>query len=127
MMELVGCLCELYGGTLPEADKLRGRRQVFDRSRRQWARALEGRPDRHRASFIRRPLDNAVILQSLLYVTELARFEELYRREGKDLTRMIETVRAAAGTGGDPFEALPEAAADGAAGKVVSYAVCREG
>ena len=126
MMELVGCLRELYGGPLPEADKLRRREEVFDRSRRQWARALEGRPDHRRASYIRRPLDNAVILQSLLYVTELARFEELYRREGEDLTRMIEAVRAAVEPGGDPFGALPEAAAGGAAAKAVSYAVCQE-
>ena len=126
MMELVGCLRELYRGPLPEADKLRRRQEVFDRGRGQWARALEGRPDHRRASFIRRPLDNAVILQSLLYVTELARFEALYRREGEDLTRMIEAVRAAVEAGGDPFDALPEATAGGAAAKAVSHAICQE-
>ncbi len=111
MMELVNCLRELYGGQLPEAEKLRRREQVFARSRRQWGEALQNRPDHRYAFFSQRPLDNAVILQSLLYVTDLAQFEELYRREGGQLTRTIEAVRAAAKDGGDPFDILPSAAA----------------
>jgi len=124
MMEMVGCLHELYGGKLPEADKLRRREQVFTQSRRQWARALEGRPDHRHASFSRRPLDNAVILQSLLYVTDLARFEEIYRREGKQLTRAIEAVRAGARDGGDPFDMLPASTPGGIAAKAVTYGIC---
>ncbi len=110
MMELVGCLRDLYGGDLPEADKLRRREEVFARSRRQWASALEGRPGHRHVSFSRRPLDNAVILQSLLYVTELARFEEIYRREGQNLRRAVEAVRAATRDAQDPFDALPRIA-----------------
>ena len=124
MMEMVGCLRELYGGELPEADKLRRREEVFARSQRQWASALEGRPDHRHSSFSRRPLDNAVILQSLLYVTDLARFEELYRREGKQLTRAIEAVRAGARDGGDPFDMLPAATPGGTAPKAVPYGIC---
>lgn len=124
MMEMVGCLRELYGGQLPEADKLRRREEVFTRSQRQWASALEGRPDHRHASFSRRPLDNAVILQNLLYVTDLARFEELYRREGKRLTRAIEAARAGARDGGDPFDMLPAATSGGTAAKAVTYGIC---
>ena len=96
MMEMVGCLRELYGGQLPEADKLRRREEVFARSQRQWARALEGQAGTPARLLQPAALDNAVILQSLLYVTDLVRFEELYRREGKRLTRTIEAVRAGA-------------------------------
>lgn len=111
MMELTRRLRALYAGPAPEAEKLRRREQIFARSQRQWARALDGRPHHRHASFSRRSLDNAVILQNLLYVTDLARFEELYRREGERLTKAVEAVRAAAKDGGDPFDILPAAAA----------------
>ena len=111
MMELTRRLRALYAGPLPEAEKLRRREQIFARVQRQWARALEGRSDHRHASFSRRSLDNAVILQHLLYVTDLARFEELYQREGRRLPKAVEAVRAAAKDGGDPFDKLPAATA----------------
>ena len=107
MMELVKCLRELYRAPTPEAEKLRRREEVFTRSGQRWAKTLDGRPDHRHASFSRRKLDNAVILQSLLYVTELARFEELYQQEAGDLTRAIEAVRKVSRDAGDPFDALP--------------------
>lgn len=112
MMELVGCLRALYAGPAPEAEKLHRREQVFARGRREWARALDGRPEHRHASFSRKKLDNAVILQSLLYVTHLARFEKLYWREGQRLSRAIKAVRAAVRDVGHPFDALPGPASD---------------
>ena len=113
MMELAGRLRALYAEPVPEAEKLRRREQVFAQSQQEWARALDGRPDHLHASFSRTTLDNAVVLQSLLYVTHLARFEELYRREGQRLSLAIEAVRIAARDAGDPFDALPGASARG--------------
>lgn len=113
IMELTRCLRALYAEPIPDAEKLRRREQVFAESRRQWADAVAGTPKHRYASFSRARLNNAVILQSLLYVTDLARFEELYQREGRDLPRAIEAVRAAAREAEDPFDALPEPAAAG--------------
>ncbi len=124
MTELVKCLRELYREPVPEAEKLRRREGVFARGQRQWAKALDGRPDHRHASFSRRKLDNAVILQRLLYVTDLARFEELYRREGRDLPRAIEAVRKVSRDAGDPFDALPASAGGGTPGTASAYAVC---
>ena len=111
MMELTRCLRALYAEPVPDAEKLSRREQVFAQSRRQWAETVTGTPQHRYASFSRTRLNNAVILQSLLYVTDLARFEELYQREGKDLPRAIEAVRDAARDAEDPFDALPAAAA----------------
>ena len=124
MMPLVKCLRELYGEPVPEAEKLRRRELVFARSQREWARAVAGRRDHRHASFSRRKLDNAVILQSLLYVTDLARFEELHRREGEHLTGTIETIRTAARDAVDPFDALPGLAAGGTPANAPTYELC---
>lgn len=130
MMELTRCLRALYAEPVPDAEKLSRREQVFAQSRRQWAETVTGTPQHRYASFSRIRLNNAVILQSLLYVTDLARFEELYQREGKDLPRAIEAVRAAAPDAEDPFDGLPEPAAAGTSGNVAgsaathSYELC---
>ncbi len=123
-MGMVKCLRQLYREPVPEAEKLRRREQVFARSQRQWAKTLEGSPYHRHASFGRVKLDNAVILQSLLYVTDLARFEELYRRKGHRLPLAIEAVRAVARDTGDPFEALPELSAGGNGGTAPTYDLC---
>ncbi|MDE0031366.1 MAG: aminopeptidase [Deltaproteobacteria bacterium] len=125
MMELTRCLRALYAEPVPDAEKLRRREQVFAESRRQWAEAVTGTPRHRYASFSRARLNNAVILQSLLYVTDLARFEELYRREGKDLPRAIEAVRAAAPDAEDPFDTLPGLNPAGTNGNVAGSAATR--
>ena len=119
MMKLTQCLRALYAEPVPEDEKLRRRERVFAESRRQWADAVAGTPKHRHASFSRAKLNNAVILQSVLYVTDLARFEALYQREGKDLPRAIEAVRAAAPDAQDPFHALPPV--PGAAGTSGSH------
>ncbi len=126
MMELVGCLRRLYAGTIPEAEKLRRRDHVFARTRQAWAKALEGRPGHRRAAFSRRPLDNAVILQSLFYVTDLARFEEFYQRQRRHLPRTVAAIRAAVRDMDDPFDALPRVAgsANGPGGNAAAYQLC---
>ena len=124
MMELVKCLRELYREPVPEAEKLRRRELVFARSQREWARAVAGRRDHSHASFSQRKLDNAVILQSLLYVTDLARFEELHRREGEHLPGTIETIRTAARDAVEPFDALPGLAAGGTPANALTYELC---
>ena len=129
MMELTRCLRALYAEPVPEADKLSRREQVFARSQGQWSEVLAGRPGHRHASFSRQPLDNAVVLQRLLYVTDLARFEELYRREGGRVSRTIEAVRANAEAGNagdpaDPFDALPATAAGGTSKEGATYGIC---
>ena len=123
LMELTRCLRALYAEPIPEAGKLRRRERVFAESRRRWADSAAGTPKRRYTSFSRHGLNNAVVLQSLIYVTDLARFEELYQREGKDLPRAIERVRAAAREAEDPFDTLPPPAAaapDGAAARTAA-------
>lgn len=108
IMELTRCLRALYAEPVLDSEKLRRRQRVFAQSRRQWADAVTGTPQHRYASFSRARLNNAVILQSLLYVTDLARFEELYQQEGQDLPRAIAAVRTAAKHAEDPFDTLPE-------------------
>ncbi len=124
MMELTRCLRVLYERPGLETDKLRGREQVFARTRRQWGEVLAGRPDHRYASFGRGSLDNAVILQSLLYVTDLGRFEEVYRREREDLLRAIGTVRIVSRGAGDLFEGLPRLAVGRPNGKDLDFELC---
>lgn len=126
MMELAGCLRGLYREAAPEAEKLARREQVFARAQRRWARRLAGRPDHGHAWFSRTTLDNAVVLQHLLYVSHLERFDELYRRQGRRLPRSIEAVGDAVREGGDPFDALPPSVgpARGTRGSAAPSALC---
>ena len=126
MMELAGRLRRLYRGPAPEAEKLARREQAFARSQRRWARRLAGRPGHRHAWFSRAALDNAVVLQHLLYVTHLARFDELYRRHGGRLSRSIEAVGHALRDAADPFDALPPPAGPvrGTGAGAVSPALC---
>lgn len=126
MMELAGCLRGIYRGAAPEAEKLARREQAFARSRQRWARRIAGRPDHPHAWFSRTTLDNAVVLQHLIYVSHLARFDELYRREGRRLPRSIEAIVRAVQEVTDPFDALPPPAAParGTGGSAAPPALC---
>jgi predicted aminopeptidase len=54
-------------------------------------------------------LDNAALLARRVYLTDVAVFDEAYRREGRDLRRTIaRIIEVAKGTRGDPFLALRE-------------------
>lgn len=104
--QLADSLRELYGKNLPEEEKLRIREEVFADAQFRWADRIAGRPGHRFQGFSQLKLNNAVILQFLIYYTGLELFESLYEREDKNLARFIESVRQALKQGDQPFAAL---------------------
>jgi hypothetical protein len=60
----------------------------------------------HRFRNFKQPLNNAVIIHYMLYLKNLKLFEALYEAEGKNLVRVIDSIRKAVVKGGEPFEAV---------------------
>ncbi len=61
-------------------------------------------------SFLREPLNNAVLLHYLLYGTDLGIFEAIYHARGDDVAAALAFIRAAADTAPrEPFEAVRRA------------------
>lgn len=79
---------------------------LFAQLQAQWA-AIPQVTDRY-AGFARRPLNNAVLLQLLLYHRELPLFETLWHAHGGDLAEMVRSVVAATESGGDAFATVRE-------------------
>ena len=96
----------LYRRDIPRADKLRLREEVFARSQEEWRRYLAEHPDQSFRRFSQRSLNNAVLMNYLVYLTQIDMFESLYGANGNDLTRTVEAMRSAVAKGGDPFEAV---------------------
>ncbi len=96
----------LYESDIPRADKLRLREQVFTRSQEEWQRYIGDHPDQNFRRFGKRPLNNAVLMNYLVYLTHLNLFESLYAANGNDLRRTVGAMRNAVAEGGDPFEAV---------------------
>jgi predicted aminopeptidase len=98
----------LYRRDIPRADKLRLREEVFARSQEEWQRYLAEHPDQSFRRFSQRSLNNAVLMNYLVYLTQIDMFESLYGANGNDLTRTVEAMRSAVAKGRDPFEAVHE-------------------
>jgi predicted aminopeptidase len=101
---LAGTLTELYKREIPYEDKLRLREEIFSRFRKEWADRLADRTSARFRGFARQPLNNAIIVQYLLYLKNLDVFESIYQTEGQNLVGTIEAIRDAVGRGGDPFD-----------------------
>ncbi len=99
-------LRELYAREVSDEEKLRLREDIFDRSKKEWARRIATRPSHRFRRFPQQELNNAVMIHYLLYLKDLKVFEALYRAEGQSLVRLIESVRKRVQDGGDPFESL---------------------
>jgi predicted aminopeptidase len=87
------------GGIDEQARQALFARLQGDAAQRQWL------TDEY-AGFWRRPLNNAVILQTLLYATALDRFETVAACHGDDLRATVAAIRRAAAPAADPFAAL---------------------
>lgn len=104
--ELVQTLTELYGRDLPRADKLRRREEVFTRAKAEWARRIADRPQHRVRGFSQQPLNNAVLMHYMVYLTDLDLFESVYEHSGRNLAKAIEAIKRAVETDGEPFEAV---------------------
>jgi predicted aminopeptidase len=84
--ELRDRLAALYDGPGTEADKLERRKAVFD-----WARA---EAKSRGLAPLREPLNNAVVLAHALYAPDLAPFDALFEKCGRDWRRTIAALKA---------------------------------
>ncbi len=104
--KLAASLDELYAKDIPVEDKLRLRQGVFARAKEEWSERIANHPTHRFRHFAQQPLNNAVIIQSMLYLKNLELFEALYEAEGKNLVQVIDSIREAVAKGGEPFEAV---------------------
>ncbi|NOT55994.1 MAG: hypothetical protein HOP18_15450 [Deltaproteobacteria bacterium] len=94
----------LYTSTASEAEKLQQRETLFTQLQQEF-RSLPG-PVRQNTDFATVRLNNAVVLQYLIYLQDLALFERVYQQEGRDLRAALTRVINAAKTEGEPFGAV---------------------
>jgi predicted aminopeptidase len=96
----------LYASPISEADKLRQREDLFARLQEEF-RNLPG-PVRQNTDLGSVKFNNAVLLQSLVYLQELALFERVYQQNGQDLRVTLAHITAAAKKEDDPFAGVRE-------------------
>ena len=98
-------LVELYDSPLSEAEKLHQREVLFARLQEEF-RSLPG-PIRQNTDFASVKLNNAVMLHYLVYLQELALFEQGYQQNGRDLrTTLTRITEATKGADDNPFAAI---------------------
>jgi len=105
-------LDELYRRNIPYEDKLRLRQELFQKAKDDWLLRIGDLPKSRFRRFSEQPLNNAVVINYLLYFRNLKLFEEVYQAKGQSLVATIEVVRRAVEEGGDPFERV-QALVDG--------------
>jgi len=91
----------LYDSTLSEGEKLQQREQVFTQVQEEFRRLPV--TVRRNVDLATITLNNAVILQYLVYLRELTLFERVYQENGQDLRATLEKVTQAARKSDDPF------------------------
>jgi predicted aminopeptidase len=104
--QVADTLRSLYRSDIPRADKLRLREEVFARSQEEWRRYLAEHPDQSFRRFSQLSLNNAVLMNYLVYLAQIDTFESLYAANANDLSRTVEAMRSAVAKGRDPFEAV---------------------
>ena len=110
--EVAKSLDELYSRNISYEDKLRLRQELFEKAQADWAqRSSDLRISRFRR-FTERTLNNAVLINYLLYFRNLKLFDEIYEAKDQNLVATIDVVRQAVEKGGDPFERV-QALVDG--------------
>jgi predicted aminopeptidase len=100
---LVITLTDLYRRDISLADKLRLREQVFTQGKAEWAERIAAGSARRYRGFLQRPLNNAVLIHYVTYLTNLTLFESLYAAEGKSLARFVAAVREGVKGDEEPF------------------------
>jgi len=103
---LAKTLTELYARDIPRADKLRLREEVFARGKADWAHRISGRSQPRYRGFSQQPLNNAVLMHYVVYLSDLDLFESVYQESGQSLAKTIELLKRATDEGGEPFEAV---------------------
>lgn len=98
-----GRLNALYNSPLTEAEKLQQREHVFVQVQEEFRRLPA--TVRRNADLAALKLNNAVILQYLVYLQELALFEQIYQQNGQELRAALEKITQAARKSDDPFVA----------------------
>jgi predicted aminopeptidase len=101
---LAAALTALYNREVSYEDKLRLREEIFSLFQKEWADRLAERTSARFRGFARQPLNNAIVVQYLLYLKNLDVFESVYQTEGQNLVGTIEVIRDAVKRGGDPFD-----------------------
>src|SRR5262245_35222811 len=96
----------LYASPVSEAEKLRQREDLFALLQEEF-RNLPG-PVRQNTDFGAVKLNNAVLIQYLTYLKELALFERIYQQNGQDLRITLARITAAAKKEDDPFAGVQE-------------------
>src|SRR3990172_7167147 len=104
--KLAESLSELYGKEIPLDEKLRLREAIFERGKKEWGERNADRSAHRFRGFAKQPLNNAVMIHYLLYLKNLKLFEELYESRGRNLARVIDSLREAVPNGNDPFETV---------------------
>jgi predicted aminopeptidase len=105
-------LDELYRRNISYEDKLRLRQELFEKAKADWSQSGgDLRISRFRR-FTEQELNNAVVINYLLYFRNLKLFEEIYEAKDQNLVATIDVVRQAVEKGGDPFERV-QALVDG--------------
>jgi predicted aminopeptidase len=103
---LAKTLTELYDRDIPRADKLRLREEVFSRGKADWAQRISVRSQPRYRGFSQQPLNNAVLMHYVVYLSDLDLFESVYQKSGQNLVKTIEMLKRATDEGGEPFDAV---------------------
>ena len=104
--EVAATLETLYAQDIAYEDKLRLREEVFARAKNAWRARTEDRPQNRFRRFAEQTLNNAVLIQYLLYFRNLELFEALYHKMDGDLVETIAAIRKAVSNGREPFAAV---------------------
>lgn len=104
--KLAQTLTELYGLDIPLPDKLRLREEIFSRSKEEWARRIADRPQHRVRGFSQQPLNNAVLMHYMVYLTDLDLFESVYEQSGRNLAKTVQAIKRAVENDGEPFAAV---------------------
>ena len=94
-------LVALYGSSVTQAEKLSQREKLFARIQQEY-RALPG-PLNDTSPFASGKLNNAILLHHLVYMKELALFEQVYQHTGQDLQRTLSRITDSVADTAEPF------------------------
>jgi len=99
-------LQELYQRDLSKEEKLRLRQSIFSRSQKEWVRLVADKTQHQYRGYSKQEVNNAVVAHYLLYLGGLDLFESLYQAQGKDLVKLVASIRQSIDGGEPPFEAV---------------------
>jgi predicted aminopeptidase len=97
-------LDDLYRRNISYEEKLRLRQELFQKVKEDWADHIGDAPKSRFRRFSEQALNNAVVINYLLYFKNLKLFDTVYQSRGENLVATIEAVRQAVEEGGNPFE-----------------------